>query len=228
MPQEPHEDEQYEPYEKVVHLLSCVGCLDPEQGEETHFVGLRRGPMCIQEALNLEPVDLRLSRRVQVLIPFILLILQPDLFVQEYSLPTQALLCPGILTLRLSVPGPKPPCWQGPQGTDRKLLQGAQSCFQSFLNYVGLGASFLSLTCPGSLQWALFHAHLARLSFCCSEPQESHLRQGSPWDGSLLGAHMLHMETQRVGAPWTRPVGLRATPRCPPFLPGEEQPEAIP
>ena len=68
LPQEPQEHEQYEPYEKVVHLLSCVGCLDPEQGEETHFVGLRRGPMCIQEALNLEPLDQRLSCRVQVLI----------------------------------------------------------------------------------------------------------------------------------------------------------------
>ena len=68
IPQEPHEHEQSEPDEKVVHLLSRVGCLDPEQGEESHFVGRRRGHVCIQEALNLEPLDLRLSRRVQVLI----------------------------------------------------------------------------------------------------------------------------------------------------------------
>ena len=61
LPQEPHEDEQYEPYEKVVHLLSCVGCLDPEQGEETHFIGLRGGHVCIQEALNLESLFLSLS-----------------------------------------------------------------------------------------------------------------------------------------------------------------------
>ena len=37
IPQEPHEHEQSEPDEKVVHLLSRVGCLDPEQGEESHF-----------------------------------------------------------------------------------------------------------------------------------------------------------------------------------------------
>ena len=101
IPQEAHEHEQSEPYEKVVHLLSCVGCLDPEQGEESHFVGRRRGHMCIHEALNLEPLDLRLSPQGPgPYYPFILLILQPDLLVQEYSLPSQALLCPGILTLR--------------------------------------------------------------------------------------------------------------------------------
>ena len=33
---------------------------------------------------------------------------------------------------------------------------------------------------------------------------------------------------QRVGAPWSRPVRVRATPRCSPFLPGLEEPEAIP
>ena len=80
----------------AVHLLSCVGCLDPEQGEESHFVGRRRGHVCIQEALNLEPLDLRLSPQGPgPYYPFILLILQPDLLVQEYSLPSQALLCPG-------------------------------------------------------------------------------------------------------------------------------------
>ena len=57
---EPHEHEQSEPDEKVVHLLSRVGCLDPEQGEESHFVGRRRGHVYIQEALSLEPLDLRL------------------------------------------------------------------------------------------------------------------------------------------------------------------------
>ena len=99
--QEPHEHEQSEPDEKVVHLLSRVGCLDPEQGEESHFVGRRRGHVYIQEALSLEPLDLRLSPQGPgPYYPFILLILQPDLLVQEYSLPSQALLCPGILTLR--------------------------------------------------------------------------------------------------------------------------------
>lgn len=69
----------------------------------------------------------------------------------------------------------------------------------------------------GSLQWASSVLLGPELSFCCSEPQGSHLRQGSPWDGSLLGAHMFHMETQRSWCPWSRPVGVRATPRCPPF-----------
>ena len=68
IPQEAHEHEQSEPYEKVVHLLSCVRCLDPEPGEESHFVGHRGGHVCIHEALNLEPLDLRLSPRVQVII----------------------------------------------------------------------------------------------------------------------------------------------------------------
>lgn len=81
---------------------------DPEQGEESRFVGLRRGPVCIQEALSLEPLIRDVCEGSGPYYPFILLILQPDLLVQEYSLPTQAVLCPGILTLRLSVPGPKP------------------------------------------------------------------------------------------------------------------------
>ena len=44
--------------------------------------------------------------------------------------------------------------------------------------------------------------------------------------GGLLGAHMLHTWKHRVGALWSRPMGVRATPRCSPFLPGEEEPEA--
>ena len=39
-------------------------------------------------------------------------------------------------------------------------------------------------------------------------------------------SHAPHMETQRVGALWSRPMGVRATPRCSPLLPGEEVPVA--
>ena len=39
-------------------------------------------------------------------------------------------------------------------------------------------------------------------------------------------SHAPHVETQRVGAPWSRPMGVRATPRCSPLHPGEEEPEA--
>ena len=46
----------------------------------------------------------------------------------------------------------------------------------------GLGASFHSLTWSASLQCMVFCAHLAKLSFCCSEPQGSHLTQGSLWN----------------------------------------------
>ena len=44
--------------------------------------------------------------------------------------------------------------------------------------------------------------------------------------GILFGAHMLHTWKQRVGALWSRPMGVRATPRCSPFLPGEVETEA--
>ena len=44
--------------------------------------------------------------------------------------------------------------------------------------------------------------------------------------GELFGAHMLLMWKHIVGALWSRPMELRATPRCSPFLPGEEAPEA--
>ena len=39
-------------------------------------------------------------------------------------------------------------------------------------------------------------------------------------------SHAPHMETQRVSALWSRPVGMRATPRCSSLLPEEEEPEA--
>ena len=42
----------------------------------------------------------------------------------------------------------------------------------------------------------------------------------------VRSSHAPHMETQRVGAPWSRPVEVRATPRCSPFLPGDEEHEA--
>ena len=39
-------------------------------------------------------------------------------------------------------------------------------------------------------------------------------------------SHAPHMETQRVGALWSRPMGARATTRFSPLLPGQEEPEA--
>ena len=45
--------------------------------------------------------------------------------------------------------------------------------------------------------------------------------------GKLLGAHMLHTWKLRESVPmWSRPMGVTATPRCSPLLPGEEEPEA--
>ena len=45
--------------------------------------------------------------------------------------------------------------------------------------------------------------------------------------GKLLGAHMPHTWKHRELVPmWSRPLEVRATPRCSPLLPGEEEPEA--
>ena len=101
-------------------------------------VGLR-GHMYIQEALNLEPLDLRLSLKGSgAYYTFFFLILHPDLLVQEYSPLTQVILCCGNLTQEFRVLGPKT-LLAGASGTDRGLLQGDLSCFFSFLNCAGLG-----------------------------------------------------------------------------------------
>ena len=101
-------------------------------------VGLR-GHVYIQEALNLEPLDLRLSLKGSgAYYTFFFLILQPDLLVQEYSPLTQVILCCGNVTLEFRVLGPKT-LLAGASGTDRDLLQGDLSCFFSFLNCAGLG-----------------------------------------------------------------------------------------
>ena len=56
-------------------------------------VGLRRGHMCIQEALHLEPPDLRLYPQGSgSLLPIHLLILQPDPLVQNL-VPGPKLFC---------------------------------------------------------------------------------------------------------------------------------------
>ena len=45
--------------------------------------------------------------------------------------------------------------------------------------------------------------------------------------GKLLGAHIPHTWKHRELVPmWSRPLGVRDTPRCSPFLPGEEEHEA--
>ena len=67
-----------------------------------------RGHVCIQEALNLEPLFLRLSLKGSgPYYTFFFLILQPDLLVQEYGPLTQVILCHGNLTLGFQVVGPK-------------------------------------------------------------------------------------------------------------------------
>ena len=67
-----------------------------------------RGHVYIQEALHLEPLDLRLSLKGSgPYYTFFFLILQPDILVQEYSPLTQVILCRGNLTLGFQVLGPK-------------------------------------------------------------------------------------------------------------------------
>ena len=44
-----------------VHLLLCVGCWTQNRVRRVISIGLRRGHMCIQEALNLESLFLSLS-----------------------------------------------------------------------------------------------------------------------------------------------------------------------
>ena len=88
-------------------------------------VGLRRGHMCIQEALHLEPPDLRLYPQGSgSLLPIHLLILQPDPLVQKSSPWTQAILCPENLTLGFLVPGPKPPAGRGLRGRTVSSCRG--------------------------------------------------------------------------------------------------------
>ena len=88
-------------------------------------VGLRRGHMCIQEALHLVPLDLRLYPQGSgSLLPIHLLILQPDPLVQKSSPWTQAILCPENLTLGFLVPGPKPPAGRGLRGRTVSSCRG--------------------------------------------------------------------------------------------------------
>ena len=66
------------------------------------------GHVYIQEALHLEPLELRLSLKGSgPYYTLFFLILQPDLLVQEYSPLTQVILCRGNLTLGFQVLGPK-------------------------------------------------------------------------------------------------------------------------
>ena len=89
-----------------------------------------RGHVYIQEALHLEPLDLRLSLKGSgPYYTFFFLILQPDLLVQEYSPQTQAPLSPGKLTLRFQGLGPKLPAGSGLWGQTVSSCRGTCPTF---------------------------------------------------------------------------------------------------
>ena len=105
-------------------------------------VGLGRGHLCIEEALNLEPLYLRLSPRVQVPVTHSSSSSFSLNYQSEDTVPRPSLSLRN-LTLRFQVSGPKPPA-EGPQGTDCGILEGDVSCFLSSLNCACLGLlSFL-------------------------------------------------------------------------------------
>ena len=94
----------------AVHLLSCVGCLDPEQHEESHvcWSGQRAcaHPGSTQSGASLPETFPQDSGPCY---SFIFFILQPEILVQEYCPQAQVILSLGNLTLRFQVFGPEPP-----------------------------------------------------------------------------------------------------------------------
>ena len=93
-----------------MHLLSCVGCLDPEQHEESHVCWsgqrARVHPGSTQSGASLPETFPQDSGPCY---SFIFFILQPEILVQEYCPQAQVILSLGNLTLRFQVFGPKPP-----------------------------------------------------------------------------------------------------------------------
>ena len=153
-------------------------------------VGLGRGHVCIQEALNLEPLYLRLSPRDQVPVThsssssFSLKYQSKD----SVSRPSLSL---GNLTLRFQVFGPKPPADR--TSGDRLWDPGGGHVLLPVLPELYMfGTSFYPLTWTSSLSVHPLSAHLARCSFCCSELQGSHLTRVT------VELHQPHIELNGV------------------------------
>ena len=94
----------------AVHLLLCVGCLDPEQREESRvcWSGQRASvhPGSTQSGASLPEIFPQGSGPCY---SFIFLILQPEVLVQGYRPQAQVILSLGNLTLGFQVFGPKHP-----------------------------------------------------------------------------------------------------------------------
>ena len=94
----------------AVHLLLCVGCLDPEQREESHVCWsgqrARVHPGSTQSGASLPEIFPQGSGPCY---SFIFLILQPELLVQGYCPQAQVIQSLGNLTLGFQMFGPKPP-----------------------------------------------------------------------------------------------------------------------
>ena len=154
-----------QPGKREVHLLSCVGWLDPEQHEESHF--------CWSEKrARVHPGSTKSGASLPETFPqgsgpsysFIFLIFQPELLVRGYSPQAQLILSPGNLitleTPRFQVFGPKPPA----HGTTGARLgdPGGGPVLRAVLPELRmLGTSFHFLTWASSLP---VHALLCSLS----------------------------------------------------------------
>ena len=125
-------------------------------------VGLRRGHVCIQEALNLEPLFLRLSPRVQVPLTHSSFSSFSRTISPRIQSQAQVILSPGNLitleTLRFQVFGPKPPA-QGTTGARLWDPGGGHVLLPVLPELCMLGTSFCSLTWASSLPvHALLHS----------------------------------------------------------------------
>ena len=146
-----------------VHLLSCVGWLDPEQHEESHF--------CWSEKrAHVHPGSTKSGASLPETFPqgsspsysFIFLIFQPELLVGGYSPQAQVILSPGNLitleTLRFQVFGPKPPA-HGTTGARLWDPGGGHVLLSVLPELRTLGTSFCFLTWASSLPvHALLHS----------------------------------------------------------------------
>ena len=149
----------------AVHLLSCVGCVDPEQREESHVCWsgqrARVHPGSTQSGASLPETFPQGSGPFY---SFIFLILQPDILVQGYRPQAQVILSLGNLTLRFQVSGPKPPA-DGTSG-DRQWDPGGGHVLLPVLpELCTFGTSLYPLTWTSSLSVHPLLCSLSQMQF---------------------------------------------------------------
>ena len=126
-------------------------------------VGLGRGHLCIEEALNLEPLYLRLSPRVQVPVTHSSSSSFSLNYQSEDTVPRPSLSLRN-LTLRFQVSGPKPPA-DGTSG-DRLLDPGGGRVLLPVLPELCVfGTSFFPLTWTSSFSVHPLLCSLSQMQF---------------------------------------------------------------